>query len=152
MLVTVVLSVVLGYADSYLYYLTEIYQKRVEYGYTKGRIYTAGRYSDLDFLIQCMDKAERELRAICDVTGLNFWALFDVAKYVRRVNTERCNDDPFYTWIPSENEIEILYNLYDHPGYETGIYKNEFYDRAIIRLEDAKYERRKAEFIQAEYD
>lgn len=140
---------VLAYAFAYLEYFTDMYRIRLEHGYKKNDVYRVGLYEDLDNMIRYTDKAEAELRAICDVTGLNFWALFDIAKYTRRI----CGRVPntFDPWSPSENEIERLYHLYDDE-VRTGIYQNEFFDRAITRLQNKEYEQKKQAYLDAEYE
>ena len=86
MKVNIDIEQVLGYADAYLYTAKLYYEARVKHGYKK---------NDCMWLDHCdkeikersewMDKDERELNTICDITGLDFTALLKMSRIMERI-------------------------------------------------------------------
>lgn len=140
--ITISIENVLGYADAYLSYKSDLYKARVSHGFKKNDIYWGmckgyTSYQDINDAYVWFEKAERSLYAVCEVTGLNCDALIQTSRIM-----EKYYETDTYQVLGvclSEKQIEDLYLSLIPSRQGSGIYGNEYYDAAVQRLEDAKY-------------
>ena len=76
----------LSYFEFYLEKKTEFHLARVRLGISEEEFFSPFNNSGrLESEFMAMSSAENAASNICEVTGLKFWVLFAIAKYVRRL-------------------------------------------------------------------
>ena len=117
-------DIILGYVSEWLYAVEQMFKARVKNGYPKGRTYWYGTIPEVDKAIDREHKAQRMLSSICYTLKLDHAALVYMGKLLHKRTPEF-----FFA------DCEKLYIVLTEPAPLKGIYLNEYYEKAIKRLE-----------------
>lgn len=133
------IEMLLGYADDYRSSLKRFWETRAKHGYPKGRTYWGGTVKEIDDMYEWYDRAYRVLNEICFVTGISFDSMVHMSRIM-----ERYYDSDTYQVLNegfSKEDHEHLYEVLTAKEPETGIYRNEYFEKACDRQARMRYER-----------